>query len=97
VSAVTNFLRSARSSALKVLIEEGMVENAHAMGARFLAGLAQIHSPAVKEVRRSRPDDRDRAHPQAGGVPGATATLYVCAASYVRTLTTTPSVSVLLW
>jgi ornithine--oxo-acid transaminase len=40
----------ARAS-LKVLIEEGMVENALAMGARFLAGLRDINSPAVKEVR----------------------------------------------
>jgi ornithine--oxo-acid transaminase len=38
-------------AALKILIEEGMVENAHAMGARFVAGLRQINSPAVKEVR----------------------------------------------
>ncbi len=38
-------------AALQVLIEEGMVENAEAMGARFLAGLSGINSPAVKEVR----------------------------------------------
>jgi ornithine--oxo-acid transaminase len=37
-------------AALQVLIEEGMVENAHAMGTRFLAGLRQINSSAVKEV-----------------------------------------------
>jgi hypothetical protein len=34
-----------RNGSLKILIEEGMVENAHAMGARFLAGLRQINSP----------------------------------------------------
>jgi ornithine--oxo-acid transaminase len=38
-------------AALKVLIEEGMIENAAAMGDYFLAGLRRINSPAVKEVR----------------------------------------------
>jgi ornithine--oxo-acid transaminase len=38
-------------AALKVLIEEGMIENAGVMGARFLAGLRHINHPAVKEVR----------------------------------------------
>ena len=54
-------------AALKVLIEEGMVENAHAMGARLLAGLRQIHSPAVKEVRGRGLMIAIELHPQAGG------------------------------
>jgi ornithine--oxo-acid transaminase len=44
-----------------------MVENAHAMGARFLAGLAQIHSPAVKEVRGRGLMIAIELLPQAGG------------------------------
>jgi ornithine--oxo-acid transaminase len=54
-------------AALEVLIEEGMVENAQAMGARFLAGLRQIHSPAVKEVRGRGLMIAIELHPQAGG------------------------------
>jgi ornithine--oxo-acid transaminase len=54
-------------AALKVLIEEGMVENAYAMGARFLAGLRQINSPAVKEVRGRGLMIAIELHPQAGG------------------------------
>lgn len=37
--------------ALKVLVEEGMIANADAMGARFMAGLKAIRSNAVREVR----------------------------------------------
>ena len=37
--------------ALKVLVEEGMIENAVTMGAYLLEGLEQIHNPLVKEVR----------------------------------------------
>jgi ornithine--oxo-acid transaminase len=54
-------------AALKVLIEEGMVENAYAMGARFLAGLRQINSPAVKEVRGRGLMIAIELHSQAGG------------------------------
>ena len=38
-------------AALRALIEEGMIENAEAMGARFRAGLESIRSNAVREVR----------------------------------------------
>ena len=38
-------------TALKVLIEEGMIENAAEMGACFLEGLKQIKNPSIKEVR----------------------------------------------
>jgi ornithine--oxo-acid transaminase len=38
-------------TALKVLIEENMIENAVAMGEYFLSKLAQIKNPYIKEVR----------------------------------------------
>ncbi len=37
--------------ALRVLVEEGMVENSAQMGAYFLQGLKQIAGPLVKEIR----------------------------------------------
>ncbi len=37
--------------ALRVLTEEGMIENAAAQGARMLAGLRAIASPRVREIR----------------------------------------------
>jgi len=37
--------------ALKVLVEEGMIENAAEMGAYFINGLKQIRSSIIKEVR----------------------------------------------
>jgi ornithine--oxo-acid transaminase len=55
----------ARAS-LKVLIEEGMVENARVMGARFLAGLRALNSAAVKEVRGRGLMIAIELHPQAG-------------------------------
>jgi ornithine--oxo-acid transaminase len=54
-------------TALKVLIEEGMVENACAMGAHFLTGLRQIKSSAVKEVRGRGLMIAIELHSQAGG------------------------------
>jgi len=38
-------------TALKVLVEEGMIENSAAMGAYFLGELKKIRSPFIKEVR----------------------------------------------
>lgn len=38
-------------SALKVLVQEGMIENAAQMGAYFVDGLKQIKNPVIKEVR----------------------------------------------
>jgi ornithine--oxo-acid transaminase len=38
-------------AALKVLVEENMIENAEKMGAYFLAELKKINHPAIKEVR----------------------------------------------
>jgi ornithine--oxo-acid transaminase len=38
-------------TALRVLIEENMIENASAMGEYFLSGLSGINSPYIKEIR----------------------------------------------
>jgi ornithine--oxo-acid transaminase len=38
-------------TALRVLVEENMVENARLMGEYFLSGLRSIHSPSIKEIR----------------------------------------------
>jgi ornithine--oxo-acid transaminase len=38
-------------TALKVLVEEGLIENAASMGTYFLEGLKQISNPHIKEVR----------------------------------------------
>ena len=38
-------------TAMKVLVEEGMIENAKLMGERFLAGLSGFNHPAIREVR----------------------------------------------
>jgi ornithine--oxo-acid transaminase len=54
-------------AALKVLIEEGMVENACVMGARFLNGLRQIKSSAIKEIRGRGLMIAIELKPQAGG------------------------------
>ncbi len=54
-------------AALKVLLEEGMIENAEAMGARFLAGFRGIDSPAIKEVRGRGLMMAIELHPEAGG------------------------------
>ena len=44
-----------------------MIENASMMGARFLAGLRHINSPAVKEVRGRGLMIAVELHPHAGG------------------------------
>ena len=38
-------------TALKVLVEEHMIENAAAMGDYFLSNLSKIRAPHIKEVR----------------------------------------------
>jgi ornithine--oxo-acid transaminase len=53
--------------ALKVLVEEGMIENAAAMGARLMAGLKALGSDAVREVRGRGLMIAVELHPQAGG------------------------------
>ena len=53
--------------ALRVLTEEGMIENAAAMGARLKAGLASIASPLIREVRGRGLMLAVELHPDAGG------------------------------
>jgi ornithine--oxo-acid transaminase len=54
-------------TALKVLVEEGMIENAARMGAYFQERLAEINSPHVKQVRGKGLLIGVELHPQAGG------------------------------
>jgi ornithine--oxo-acid transaminase len=54
-------------TALKVLVEEGMVENSAAMGEYFMAGLKSIRSNIVKEVRGRGLMLAVELHPEAGG------------------------------
>jgi ornithine--oxo-acid transaminase len=54
-------------TALKVLIEEGMIENASRMGAYFMDGLQEINSPLIKEVRGKGLMIAVEFYPDAGG------------------------------
>ena len=54
-------------AALKVLVEEGMIENAARVGARLQAGLAAVATPAVKEVRGRGLMIAVELHEEAGG------------------------------
>ncbi|MCU0512314.1 MAG: ornithine--oxo-acid transaminase [Anaerolineae bacterium] len=53
--------------ALKVLVEEGMIDNSQRMGAYLLAQLRRITSPAIKEVRGRGLFVGVELHPAAGG------------------------------
>ena len=53
--------------AMRVLTEEGMIDNAAVMGARMLDGLRQIASPRVREVRGRGLMLAVGLHPDAGG------------------------------
>ena len=50
-------------TALKVLVEEGMIENSATLGEHMMERLRAIDSPHIKEVRWSRPVGRHRARP----------------------------------
>jgi ornithine--oxo-acid transaminase len=54
-------------AALKVLVEEGLVENAEKMGAYFLSELKTITSPLIKEVRGKGLMIGMEFYPEAGG------------------------------
>jgi ornithine--oxo-acid transaminase len=54
-------------TALKVLVEEGMIENASEMGACFLNGLKQFKNPLIKEIRGKGLMIGIELHPEAGG------------------------------
>jgi ornithine--oxo-acid transaminase len=53
--------------ALKVLVEDGMIENAKTMGAYFLDELKAIHNPQIKEVRGKGLLIGMEFYPEAGG------------------------------
>jgi ornithine--oxo-acid transaminase len=53
-------------AALRVLVEEGMIENAAAQGARFLDGLRSIRSNTIREVRGRGLMLAVELHPEAG-------------------------------
>jgi ornithine--oxo-acid transaminase len=53
--------------ALKVLVEEGMIENAAVQGARLTEGLGSIQGEAIKEVRGRGLMIAVELHPEAGG------------------------------
>src|SRR5579863_2284589 len=57
--------------ALKVLMEEGMVENAARQGARLLQGLEGLRRPAIKEARGRGLMLALELHPEAGGAARA--------------------------
>jgi ornithine--oxo-acid transaminase len=54
-------------TALKVLVEEGMIENAVTMGGYFLDGLQEINNPLIKEVRGKGLMIGMELFPEAGG------------------------------
>ncbi|UCD82840.1 MAG: ornithine--oxo-acid transaminase [Desulfobacterales bacterium] len=54
-------------AALKVLVEEGLIENSASMGAYFLEGLRQISNPQVREVRGKGLMIGLEFYPEAGG------------------------------
>jgi ornithine--oxo-acid transaminase len=54
-------------TALKVLVEEGLIENAASMGTYFLEGLKQISNPYIKEVRGKGLMIGLEFYPEAGG------------------------------
>ena len=54
-------------AALRVLVEEGMIENAERQGARFIEQLRSIRSPVVREVRGRGLMLAVELHPEAGG------------------------------
>jgi ornithine--oxo-acid transaminase len=61
---------AAARAALKVLVEEGMIENAAAMGNYFLEGLRQLKSDAISNVRGRGLMIGLELHPEAGGARG---------------------------
>src|SRR3979411_449034 len=54
-------------AALRVLVEEGMIENAAVQGAHFLDGLRSIRSNTIREVRGRGLMLAVELHPEAGG------------------------------
>ena len=61
--------------AMKVLVEEGMIQNAQAMGDRFLAGLRALNHAVIKDVRGRGLLIALELNPDAGGARKLTETL----------------------
>ena len=53
--------------ALRVLVEEGLVDNSRVMGERFRAGLASLNAASIKEIRQLGLWVGFELHPEAGG------------------------------
>ncbi len=54
-------------AALRVLVEEGMIENSAVQGARFIDGLKSIRANTIREVRGKGLMLAVELHPEAGG------------------------------
>ncbi|HSO18065.1 MAG TPA: aminotransferase class III-fold pyridoxal phosphate-dependent enzyme, partial [Desulfosarcina sp.] len=57
-------------TALRVLVEEGMIENAADQGAYFLGALKSLDDPKIREVRGKGLMIGIEFHPEAGGARG---------------------------
>jgi ornithine--oxo-acid transaminase len=81
-------------TALKVIIEENMVENAARMGDYFLSGLKEIKSPYIREVRGKGLMIAVELLPDAGGARGFCETLMtkglLCKETHEHTIRFTP-------
>jgi len=81
-------------TALKVLIEEHMIENAAKMGDYFQSRLKEIKSPHIREVRGRGLMIGMELHPDAGGARGFCEKLkdrgLLCKETHVRTIRFTP-------
>ena len=58
-------------AALRVLVEEGLIDNAAQQGAYFLAELAKLRTNQVRDVRGPRAHDRARVSVPMSAAPGA--------------------------
>ncbi len=81
-------------TALRVLVEEGMIENAASMGERLLAGLRSVAGASVAEVRGRGLMLAVELHPDAGGAHARCTTLkgrgVLCKETHVHTIRIAP-------
>lgn len=81
-------------AALRVLVEEGMIENAAAMGARLLAGLRGVSNAKVREVRGRGLMLAVELEPEAGGAAPVCRRLkalgVLCKETHVHTIRIAP-------
>jgi len=80
--------------ALRVLVEEGLVENAALMGERFRAGLETLEAPSVREIRQIGLWIGVELHPSVGGARRYCEALMgrgmLCKETHVHTLRLAP-------